>query len=133
MCFEVKKSNSTLCVFKNTGRFASIFLFFFSFFFIMKSFVKLICHYAFLFSEQFFLNGIDIYTGSSLAQLIGDATCKICCEMNDNFLQPCISKFCSSQDQHKQMCKSWFEMFLLSFSVVRKHAMTILVKIKYIS
>lgn len=59
MCFEVKNSNLTFCVFKNTGRFASISLFLIIFFIIKK--LRKIDMCAFLYSEQFFLNGIYTY------------------------------------------------------------------------
>lgn len=81
MCFEVKNSNLTFCVFKNTGRFASISLFLIIFFIIKK--LRKIDMCAFLYSEQFFLNGIYRYIIIYIGHMVvsGDLQCRICCEL----------------------------------------------------
>eukprot|EP00105_Crassostrea_gigas_P043828 XP_019927976.1 PREDICTED: uncharacterized protein LOC105340798 [Crassostrea gigas] len=119
MCFEVKNSNLTFCVFKNTDiRSKKGFqnspkmipqkcieqITKADMCFEVKNSNSTFC--VFKNTEQFFLYGIHIYTPVQISTMIGDGLCALCCRsIYDKDIERCVFKFCSSLDQRKKMCK----------------------------
>lgn len=78
MCFEVKNSNLTFCVFKNSGRFASISFISHYFLYYKKAAENwYVC--IFIFRTILFKRNLYIYIGHMVVS--GDLQCRICCEL----------------------------------------------------